>query len=44
MINAEENEQLCRVGKGTLMGNFFRQFWLPACMSSELKAEAIRCA
>ena len=39
MINAEENEQLCRVGKGTLMGNFFRQFWLPACMSSELKAD-----
>ena len=39
MINAEENEQLCRVGRGTLMGNFFRQFWLPACMSSELKAD-----
>ncbi|MEK1927018.1 MAG: Rieske 2Fe-2S domain-containing protein, partial [Rhizobium giardinii] len=39
MITAEENEQLCRVGKGTLMGNFFRQFWIPVCMSSELKAD-----
>jgi phthalate 4,5-dioxygenase oxygenase subunit len=39
MINAEENELLARVGKGTLMGNFFRQFWLPVCLSSELKAD-----
>jgi phenylpropionate dioxygenase-like ring-hydroxylating dioxygenase large terminal subunit len=39
MINAEENEQLSRVGKGTLMGDLFRQFWLPVCKSSELKAD-----
>lgn len=39
MITAEENQQLSRVGKGTLMGNFFRQFWLPVCLSSELKAD-----
>jgi len=39
MINAEENEQLSRVGRGTLMGDFFRQFWLPVCLSSELKAD-----
>jgi phthalate 4,5-dioxygenase len=39
MINAEENEQLSRVGRGTLMGNFFRQFWIPVCLSSELKAD-----
>jgi nitrite reductase/ring-hydroxylating ferredoxin subunit len=39
MINAEENEQLSRVGRGTLMGNFFRQFWLPVCLASELEAD-----
>lgn len=39
MITAEENQQLCRVGRGTLMGEFFRQFWVPVCLSSELKAD-----
>jgi nitrite reductase/ring-hydroxylating ferredoxin subunit len=39
MITAEENIELTRVGRGTLMGNFFRQFWLPVCLSSELKAD-----
>ena len=27
---------LTRVGPGTLMGNLFRRFWLPALLSSEL--------
>jgi phenylpropionate dioxygenase-like ring-hydroxylating dioxygenase large terminal subunit len=39
MINAEENQELSRVGRGTLMGEFFRQFWLPVCLSSEVKAD-----
>jgi phthalate 4,5-dioxygenase oxygenase subunit len=36
MITAAENEALVRVGRGTQMGDFMRQFWLPACRSSEL--------
>jgi phenylpropionate dioxygenase-like ring-hydroxylating dioxygenase large terminal subunit len=36
MLNAEDNEELCRVGPGTLMGDFFRQFWMPAIASEEL--------
>ncbi|MDE1156996.1 MAG: Rieske 2Fe-2S domain-containing protein [Neorhizobium sp.] len=39
MITAEENEQLTRVGPGTIMGEFIRQFWMPACLSSEIKAD-----
>ncbi|SLN56400.1 Rieske 2Fe-2S domain-containing protein [Roseisalinus antarcticus] len=39
MITAEENVDLCRVGRGTLMGEFFRQFWTPVCLSSELVAD-----
>jgi len=36
MLRVEENELLCRVGPGTVMGNFMRQYWLPAMLSSEL--------
>jgi len=39
MITAEENIDLCSVGRGTLMGDFFRQFWIPVCLSSELVAD-----
>ena len=38
MLRQEENELLCRVGPGTLLGNLFRQYWLPAILSSELRA------
>jgi phthalate 4,5-dioxygenase oxygenase subunit len=34
-----ESEELTRVGAGTLMGEFMRQYWIPAAMSSELKAD-----
>jgi phthalate 4,5-dioxygenase len=34
----EENEQLTRVGPGTLMGNLFRQYWIPV-LTSELLNE-----
>jgi phenylpropionate dioxygenase-like ring-hydroxylating dioxygenase large terminal subunit len=36
MRTHEENEALCRVGPGTLMGNLMRQYWVPALLSSEL--------
>src|SRR5262252_8961876 len=35
----DENELLTRVGSGTPMGNLMRQYWIPACMSSELSAD-----
>jgi phthalate 4,5-dioxygenase len=38
MISAESNETLVRVGRGTVMGDFMRQFWVPACLSSEITA------
>jgi phthalate 4,5-dioxygenase len=36
MTSLNENEMLTRVGPGTAMGNLMRQFWIPACTSSEL--------
>jgi phenylpropionate dioxygenase-like ring-hydroxylating dioxygenase large terminal subunit len=39
MITAAENELLTRVGRGTPMGQFIRQFWIPASLSSELVAD-----
>ena len=36
MLSRADNELLTRVGPGTPMGNLFRQYWLPALMSSEL--------
>ena len=37
MLNNEDNELLCRVGKGTPMGNLLRRFWLPALLTSEIE-------
>ena len=36
MLSQQENELLCQVGPGTLMGDLFRRFWLPALLSTEL--------
>jgi phthalate 4,5-dioxygenase len=36
MLSVEDNDLLCRVGPGTPMGNLFREYWLPAMLSSEL--------
>jgi phenylpropionate dioxygenase-like ring-hydroxylating dioxygenase large terminal subunit len=36
MLTREENETLCRVGPGTLMGNLMREYWVPALLSSEV--------
>jgi phenylpropionate dioxygenase-like ring-hydroxylating dioxygenase large terminal subunit len=38
MLNARDNDYLCRVGPGTPMGDLFRQYWLPAIRSDELPA------
>ena len=38
-MNKRDSEALTRVGPGTVMGEFFRQYWLPAAMSSELVAD-----
>lgn len=36
MLTREENDALCRVGPGTLMGNLMREYWVPSVLSSEL--------
>ncbi len=36
MLTVEDNETITRVGPGTLMGDFMREYWLPAMLSSEL--------
>src|SRR5215471_5691997 len=36
MLSQEDNELLCRVGPGTPMGTFMREYWLPAFLANEL--------
>jgi nitrite reductase/ring-hydroxylating ferredoxin subunit len=36
MLSREDNELLCRVGRGTPMGTLMREYWVPAALSSEL--------
>jgi len=36
MLKQEENELITQVGPGTPMGNFMREYWMPALLSSEL--------
>ncbi len=38
MLSREDNELLCRVGRGTPMGELLRQYWMPALPSTELPA------
>src|SRR3954454_6785705 len=35
MLTQDDNDTLCRVGPGTLMGNLLRRYWLPALLSTE---------
>lgn len=35
-FTADENEGLTRVGPGSLMGNLFRQFWIPVTPAADL--------
>ena len=36
MLSTEDNELLCRVGPGTPMGAFMREYWMPAFLANEL--------
>ena len=36
MLSVQDNELLTRTGRGTPMGELFRRFWLPACMTEDL--------
>jgi nitrite reductase/ring-hydroxylating ferredoxin subunit len=36
MLSREDNELLCRIGRGTPTGELLRQYWIPALMTSEL--------
>ena len=36
MLSQQDNETLCRVGPGATMGEFMREYWVPALQSSEL--------
>src|SRR5438270_11173342 len=38
MLKQDENELITRVGPGTPMGNFMREYWVPAMLSSEVPA------
>jgi nitrite reductase/ring-hydroxylating ferredoxin subunit len=38
VLSPEQNEKLCRVGPGTLMGAALREYWLPAVLSEEVAA------
>jgi len=38
-MNAKDSEELTRVGAGTVMGEFMRQYWIPAIKSSELQRD-----
>ncbi|MDQ2736347.1 MAG: Rieske 2Fe-2S domain-containing protein, partial [Pseudomonadota bacterium] len=39
MKAAKDSEELTRVGPGTVMGEFMRQYWVPAAKSDELAAD-----
>jgi phthalate 4,5-dioxygenase len=38
MLSKEDNELMCRVGRGTPMGDLLRQYWMPGLPSAELPA------
>ncbi|HXZ00823.1 MAG TPA: Rieske 2Fe-2S domain-containing protein [Stellaceae bacterium] len=39
MSRTRDHADLTRVGPGTVMGEFMRQYWIPAALSSELAAD-----
>jgi phthalate 4,5-dioxygenase oxygenase subunit len=39
MLTREENELLCRVGPGTPMGEFMREYWIPALRAQALASD-----
>ena len=39
MSKQKDSDDLVRVGRGTVMGDMMRQYWIPAAMSSELERD-----
>ncbi|HLH78424.1 MAG TPA: Rieske 2Fe-2S domain-containing protein [Candidatus Binataceae bacterium] len=39
MLTREDNELICRVGAGTPMGTFLREYWIPAFRAAGLEAD-----
>jgi phthalate 4,5-dioxygenase len=39
MLSHQDNEILSRVGPGTPTGELMREYWMPACLSSELEKD-----
>lgn len=39
MLTKEQNEALTRVGRGTLMGNLLRAYWIPFFLSADLERD-----
>lgn len=37
-MKASDNELLTKIGPGTPMGSLMREYWIPACLASELEA------
>ena len=35
-LTKEQNEQLTRTGPGTLLGDLFRRYWIPAILAEEI--------
>ncbi|MGH8260563.1 MAG: Rieske 2Fe-2S domain-containing protein, partial [Steroidobacteraceae bacterium] len=39
MLKPEQNELLTRVGPGTPMGDYLREYWVPACRAAKLEVD-----
>ena len=42
MITAKQNDDLTRTGPGTLMGDLFRRYWLPALHAVNCRHPTVR--
>ena len=42
MLPREDNELMCRVGRGTAMGDLLRQYWLPFLPSEHARLRLLR--
>src|SRR5437762_2201941 len=42
MLTAEENQQLMEVGRGTLMGELLRRYWMPIAAQGELDETPVK--
>ena len=35
-LTKEQNDQLTQTGRGTLLGDLFRRYWIPALLAEEI--------